>query len=210
MPRPSVTEEQRTQMRSKIRAATLTVLRRHKLEPGDARGHEQVTIREVIDEAGISIGTFYKYFKNRRDLAQALWAEPVEKLRSELQADFASLQRPADKVRATLNHYVQFAMTERRIFRGAFLFVRPENDPKPKPLTLDEEVFYQSLIKAFEEGQKAGDFRDFDTHEMAQIFWAAIHGALALPINIDRYKFDPPETLTASMTTALLTLIEAR
>lgn len=68
MPRPSITPEQRQKMRSEIRAATIRVLRRLELSPGDVRGYEQVTIRDVIDEAGISIGTFYKYFKNRTEL----------------------------------------------------------------------------------------------------------------------------------------------
>ena len=70
MARPPITPEKKAAMRSEIRAAALRVINRLKLSPGDARGLEQVTVREVIKEANISIGTFYKYFESREDLGQ--------------------------------------------------------------------------------------------------------------------------------------------
>lgn len=194
-------------MRSQVREAALRVIRRRQLAPGDVRGYERITIRDVIEEAGISIGTFYKYFKNRADLAQLLWSEPVDSLKSEMQSDFDLAANPTDKIKVLLEHYVRFSVENRRVFRGAFLFVRPDGDQKPDPIDLKDEMFYQNLVTAFLEGQDSGVFRAFDTHVMAQLFWAAIHGTLALPVNLDRYHFDEPEALSSEMIDGLLAMI---
>ena len=63
-------------MRSHVREAAIRVVRRRDIAPNDSSGWDSITIRDVIEEADISIGTFYKYFKDRSDLAQTLWAEP--------------------------------------------------------------------------------------------------------------------------------------
>lgn len=188
----------------------LQLARRQNLEPGDTRGWEQITIRDVIKEADISIGTFYKYFKDRADLAQYLWSEPVDGLRSKMQFDFDRATDPVDKIRALLEHYVQFSIENRRVFKGAFLFVPPDGRKQTQSVKLKDEIFYQNLCAAFLEGQKSGVFRSFDIHEMAQIFWAGIHGCLALPINLERYDFDQPDMLSSSMINSLLFLITAR
>ena len=209
MPRPSISPEKKARMRSEIRAAAIRVINRMEVAPGDARGYEQVTVRDVIQEADISIGTFYKYFKNREDLGQSLWAEPVEKLRTQMHAACDSAAGPVAKVRTLLEHYVRFSVDNRRVFRGAFLFVRPDNHPAPEKVDLADETFYANLRAAFEEGQRQGVFRQFETGDMAQLFWAAIHGSLALPVNLDRYKFDSPDVLSSNMIEGLLTLVAA-
>ena len=209
MPRPSITPEKKAEMRKRIREATSRVAQRMQLAPGDARGYENITIRDVAEEAGISIGTFYKYFENRSDLGQSLWSEPVDKLKSEMQSDYDQADNPTDKIRALLEHYVRFSAENSRVFRAAFLFVRADGAQKPGPVALKDEMFYQNLKAAFEQGQEHGVFRTFNTHEMAQIFWAAIHGSLALPVNLDRYEFDSAEALSSNMIDALLELIAA-
>lgn len=207
MPRPTITPEQKDKMRSQIRAAAIRIINRKGLGPGDTRGYDEITIRDVIQEANISIGTFYKYFKNRQELGQSLWAEPVNKLKSDMQDDYDRAKDPIAKIRALLEHYVRFSVNNRRVFRGAFLFVRPEHHPAPEPIRLKEEIFYLKLCEAFEEGQSQGIFREFEANTMAQVFWAAIHGSLALPENLDRYDFDDPETLSSNMIQELLGLV---
>ncbi|MEM7661231.1 MAG: TetR/AcrR family transcriptional regulator [Pseudomonadota bacterium] len=210
MPRPSVTPEQRSDMRQRIRDAALRVIRRMKVEPGDVRGYEQVTIRDVIEEAGVSIGTFYKYFDSRSDLGQSLWSEPVDQLRAEMQADYDRQKPPPEKVRVLLEHYVRFAFENRRVFRGAFLFVRQDGAEKGQSIKLEDEALYRNLCEAFREGQDKGLFRDFDVHDMAQTVWAGIHGSLALPVNLDRLEFDSAEDLSSRMIDAMLDLITAK
>lgn len=208
MARPSITPEKRAEMRSHIRDAVIRLVRKRNIAPGDTQAWNDISIRDVIEEADISIGTFYKYFENRADLAQTLWAEPVGQLRDDMQTSVDAATDPADKVRVLLTHYVTFALDNDRLFRSAFLLVRDKANRPPDPQDLDEETFYKNLCDAFRAGQKSGQFKPFDPHMMAQLFWAAIHGSLALPINLDRYKFDSPKVLSAHMIEALMQLVE--
>jgi AcrR family transcriptional regulator len=205
--RPSITPEKREEMRSHVREAVVRLVRKRNIAPGDIQAWNDITIRDVIEEAEISIGTFYKYFENRADLAQTLWAEPVGRLRSDMQASVDAASGPEEKVRALLDHYATFARDNDRLFRSAFLLVRDERDRPQTPEALNEETFYRNLCAAFREGQENGVFKTFDPHTMAQIFWAAIHGSLALPINLDRYSFDSSDVLSAHMIDALMQLI---
>lgn len=207
MARPSITPEKREKMRSHVRAAVVSLVRKRNIAPGDAQAWNDITIRDVIEEAGISIGTFYKYFENRDDLAQTLWAEPVGRLRSDMQASVDAATDPAAKVRSLLDHYVRFALENDRLFRSAFLLVRADTARPSDLLALEEETFYRNLCAAFREGQENGVFKTFDPHIMAQTFWAAIHGSLALPINLDRYEFDPPNAMATNMIAALMQLV---
>ena len=39
---------------------------------------------------------------------------------------------------------------------------------------------------------------------MAQMLWAGLHGAIALPLNVDRLQFDEPRALAEQMVATLL------
>lgn len=196
-------------MRRHIQAAVGRILKRRHIAPGDTRGWDGITIRDVIEEADISIGTFYKYFEGRNELAQSMWSEPVADLRAQMQVDYDQADDATGRLQKLLEHYVRFSVENERIFKGALLYVRPDSDAKPELNALETEPFYQNICSAFREGQKTGAFRQFDIHEMAQLFWAAIHGALALPIHVDRYQFDAPMVLSTNMINALLALIQS-
>jgi len=207
MPRPSITSEKKAQMRSDIRAAMVRLIRRRQITPGDVEGYQSISIRDVAKEAEISVGTLYKYFENSADLRQSLWLEPVEALKSNIQSNVDEAREPVEKIRVLLEGYVKFSIENPRVFKAAFLFIRPEQHPKPERVSLEHEMFYRNLKTTFEAGQDLGLFKAFDTHVMAQIFWASIHGALGLPENLDRYDFDDVETLTGNMIETLLDLI---
>lgn len=176
----------------------------------DSRAWSKITIRDVIHEAGISIGTFYKYFEDRADLASTLWAEPVGKLRDTLQAAYDEATDPVRKVRVMLEGYATFAIENSRFYKNVFLLVRPEDQPVEPSIDLTSESFFTNLVEAFEEGQQQGHFRSFDPRAMAQLFWSALHGSLALPVNLYRHKFDSPETLSEKMIDELIESIRLR
>ncbi len=194
-------------MRSYIRDAVVRIVRRRKITPNDTGAWNKITIRDVIKEADISIGTFYKYFKDRADLAQTLWTEPVDKLRSEMQAEFDQADGPEKQIRILLEQYARFATENPQLFKHIFLTI-PDGRYRPEEkIELKDEMFHRNLCAAFKEGQQSGVFGDFDVGQMAQIFWAAIHGSLALPINLDRVGFDSPGQLPSHMIEKLMAMI---
>ena len=196
-------------MRSRIREAVVRIARDREIAPNDVWAWAAISIRDVAEEAKISVGTFYKYFKDRADLAETLWLEPVDQLRGEIQAAFDSQEQPAEKLRVLLEGYAAFAIANRNLFIHIFLSVPAGQYREPGKLPLLEEPFFRNLTQAFKQGQKTGDFRDFDPHEMAQTFWASIHGCMALAINMDRYEFDEPKKRASIMTESLLAMVKA-
>ncbi|MEM8499839.1 MAG: TetR/AcrR family transcriptional regulator [Pseudomonadota bacterium] len=187
MPRPALTEEQRKRTRGNIREAAIRLRAK--------QGSHQISVRDIAAEAGISVGTFYIYYENLDDLAQALWQEPVKDLRLKIESIASETENPLKRIRKVLECYARFEVEQHRVFKGAFLFVRPDTMCKPVPEQLKTEVFYRLLREAIVEGQQIGEIRDGDPGEFAQILWASIHGALAIPINLDRYRFYPSQKM---------------
>jgi len=210
MPRPALTVEQRDELRKRIRDAASRLGGSQDVNYADVHNNSNISIRKIAKEAGISVGTFYTYFDSLADLAQSMWSEPVRELELRMSSDFEKTEGAVNKIRMLLEHYVRFSKEFRSVFRGAFLFVRPEGAHKPDVLSLEETNFYSLLCNAMEEGQRTGEFVNFEVREVAQTFWAGIHGALALPINLDRYKFDSSDAIAASMIDALLSMVSSR
>ena len=202
MPRPTITPEQRHETRERIRTAAATLVRRG--------NPEKITIRAVAKEADVSVGTIYKYFDDLSDLGRSLWQEPVEELRKQMSIIGNKAGDPIARLRDLLQAYANFAQDKHRVFRGAFLFVRPDSRPKPAQTALQDEPFSHYLMTAIADGQEAGLIVAGDNHMLAQLLWAALHGALALPTNIERIAFDPPEKISASMIDLILSSIQNR
>ncbi|MCG8592109.1 MAG: TetR/AcrR family transcriptional regulator [Proteobacteria bacterium] len=201
MPRPAATPEQRERQRRRIRQAASEIYAEN--------GPLGVSARAIAQRAGVSTGTLYSYFANLPDLMRSLWMEPVTEAGRELEAVAKAHRSPVKRIQALLTGYVEFARANPDVFRGALLFVRPPSLPKPEALPLHDLPFHRLLCTAIREGQLRGKIRRGNAEEMAQLLWAGLHGALALPINMDAYEIVPQEKLTAAMIRALMRSIEA-
>jgi hypothetical protein len=87
----------------------------------------------------------------------------------------------------------------RAVYRGAFLYVRPEVHPKPEPVALSDDRLFNLNQSTISSGQEQGLFIEGDPTKLAQTLWSAVHGAIALPINIDRLAFDTSPQLVQDM-----------
>ena len=202
MARPAASPEQRDRQRRRIRRAAAEVYAE--------KGLLGVTVRGVAVRAGVSTGTIYSYFANLQELMRSLWQEPVAAANHELEATAREHPDPIRRIRALLETYVAFAKRSPDVYRGALMLVRPESLPRPSPQPLAELPFHRLLCEALREGQQAGAIRDGDVGAMAQVLWSGLHGAIALPISVDLYAFDPPDRLVAAMIETLLAAIETR
>lgn len=167
----------------------------------------KISARAIAKRAGVSVGTLYTYYENLPDLMQSLWQEPVDRLVVRLDAVAEATPDPIDRIRALLEGYAEFARRQHAVYRGAFLFVRSDSMKKPEKRPLDEAPFHRLLKSAIMEGQSTGRVRAGDPDAVAQMLWAGLHGSLALPVNIDRFAFDPPERLAQTMIDALMNLL---
>ncbi len=195
MPRPAATPEQRAQIQEQIRQAAKEVY--------EEKGIGGTSARAIAVKAGVSVGTLYSYYANLPELMRSLWAEPVAEEMVRLRAMVKATADPAEAVEVLLKGYAGFALANPDILRGAFLFVGQEQKTGLGPAPAAVE-FKQMLCDAVIAGQKNGQIRADSPEQIAQQLWAGVHGALALPINIESLDFGSPKQLVADMITMLM------
>lgn len=196
MARKPATAEQRQAARRHIQKSAASVY--------SELGASAVSVRAIAQRAEVSVGTIYAYFGSLQGLLQSLWMEPLEAINAQLADLAASIDEPVKRLAALLNAYVEVAQTRPELFRGAFLFVRPDTLPKPERGPLEEAPFAALLIAAIQEGQARGELRDGDPRLLAQVAWASIHGCIGLPVNFDRLTFAEPSDLAAQVVQMLI------
>lgn len=178
MARPALTQEERRAIRRNIRQAAA--------ELHAENGLSNISVRAVAKKAGVSVGTVYSYFGSLSELMQSLWRQPARKLVQEMSEIAHEIDSPAERLRTLLHAYVQFSVNEPQVFRSAFLFVRPESLEPPEQIDLADDRFFTLFTDAIKQGQEDGQFRDGDPDYLAQMIISAVHGSLALPVNLHR------------------------
>ena len=199
MARPKATPEQRAAVRRSIQGAAAEIYREE--------GIASISARAVAVKAGVSVGTIYSYFGDLTGLMQSLWTGRVgeqDKVFHRLAAEHGN---PIQRIEALLKAYLQFGIDQPDLYRGTLMFVRPAALGTPDKQDLSEFAFPTLLIEAIEQGQASGQIVDEDPGELAQILWSGVHGALALPVNLDRLALKPATELTVHVVPALMRMI---
>jgi AcrR family transcriptional regulator len=107
---------------------------------------EHITIKELAELAGVSVGTFYRRFKDKESLLPLLyqdfgndlaqWVNTLE------QQKFVSLYQALEQI--SLEMY-QFAITRKSVFRTLHLNSRLHSELLTTDKTVDRNVIYQKL-----------------------------------------------------------------
>lgn len=200
MARKPATDEQREAARRRLQSAASAQYA--------ALGAGGVSARAIAERAGVSVGTIYTYFGSLQGLMQSLWMEPLDRINGRLNRIAQAHADPMLRLRKLLEAYVDVAINAPELFRGAFLFVRPDSLEKPPRDVLESAVFGALLLAAIEEGQASGRVRDGEPRRLAQLAWSAVHGSLALPVNFDRLNLEPGQAVAGDMITVILDSLE--
>jgi AcrR family transcriptional regulator len=76
------------------------------------KGYQSATVRDIVDEAGVSVGTFYFYFPDKETLFMHLYEETADFLLQTLQQAINSRVSFPQQVKAVLQSYVSIAIFE--------------------------------------------------------------------------------------------------
>ncbi len=187
MARPKASPEQRAEVRRSIQQAAVELYR--------AEGLSGVSARAVAKKAGVSVGTIYSYFGDLKGLGQSLWEPQIARLEDELRKVAAQHEAPLVRIEALLRAYLTFGIEQAELYRNALMFVRPTSAETPEKRPLFEFAFPSLLKAAIKQGQANGSLVAGDPSILAQVLWSGTHGALALPVNMDRLKLVPAHDL---------------
>lgn len=202
MGRPAITDEQRHEMRQRIRHEAFELFREG--------GFDAVSIRAVAARIGKAPSAIYSYFKNRNELVQAIWYEPAAAATIKMLRMASETPDPLARIEKALRIYIELAHEHPEIYREAFLFVRPRSEEPPTRHPISELDFHKVLSEAIRDAQNAGRAKVGDASLMAQVLWAGLHGALALPINIDGWQYAPSDLLVEEMLQTLIAGVVCR
>lgn len=196
MGRPAATEEQRREQRNRIRHAAAEIYQED--------GLGGLSVRSIARRAGISTGLLYSYFTDVSDLMRSIWLRPVAEFGNEVDAIVGATPDPLERIEALLNAYAAWAHQHPDVYRGVLLLVRPPTTTPIEQDELEQLPIHRALRDAVVEGQAARTIRVDDPEMLAQVLWAGIHGALALPVNLDRFQITPSLQLAPAMIVALI------
>lgn len=200
MARPKASPEQRAQVRRSIQQAASDLYR--------AEGLSAISARAVATKAGVSVGTIYSYFGDLTGLMQSLWTGPISALEDELRALAQRVSDPKARIEALLRAYLAFGVEQSVLYRNALMFVRPSALGTPEKQPLDQFAFPTLLRAALVQGQSDGVIISEDPDKLVQTLWAGVHGALALPVNLDRVALQSAEEVSDVFIRALMRALE--
>jgi AcrR family transcriptional regulator len=196
MGRPALTSQQRSDMRARIRQEALYLYTHG--------GLDAVSVRAVAQRVGVAASGIYSFFKSRQALIESLWYDPVVETVGEMVRVGAATPDPCERIRSILGIYAAFAERNPEIYRGAFLFVRPDTMVPPQPGNLEDLPYHCLLRDAIIEAQQSGAFHPGDADLLAQALWAGMHGAIAIATNIEHWTFAPRPALVGQMIALLM------
>lgn len=113
------------------------------------QGYYSVTSHNIADAAGISIGSFYSYFSDKKQLLLAIISEYMEQVNQELpnEEDFLALREPPN--REVLREWIKHILDAHRIKSGLDkqITILELDDPEVAEIVRKQETAQVGLIE---------------------------------------------------------------
>ncbi|HEY0255857.1 MAG TPA: TetR/AcrR family transcriptional regulator [Candidatus Methylacidiphilales bacterium] len=148
----------------------------------EARGVQQLSLRELSRELGVSHSSPQRHFKTKQDLIDALAIMGFERLSSVMaKASEARGQDYNARLTKAAHASVGFALKHPALF--ALMFEAKLWPGMPPELRTAVMAAFSHIPNVLREGQAAGKIIAGDPHELALTLGAALHGLIAMSID---------------------------
>lgn len=148
-----------------------------------AGGPEAVVLREVARHVGVSATAAYRHFSGHAELIHAVKERALARLAEAMQAEIDQLRPTGDPVTdasqrlfAVGRGYLQFAQTQRGLFRIAF----DHRDEQLDRHSRSQDAAYQQLSRAVDGLVAAGVLPESRRPHTETVIWATVHGLAML------------------------------
>ncbi len=144
------------------------------------KGLHAVTIKQIAQRAGLSVGAIYLYYKSKEDLYAALQVEALDLLSRYLRDACRGEASVENKIRAIAQATLQFRRDYKSYFDILDYFLSlPETifpaDIKARVDDHGNQVF-TLIAEVVEEGIRQGMFKEVHPRIYAVIFWCSLFG----------------------------------
>ena len=157
-----------------LREELLSHAEKHLLEGGI----NELSLRALAREIGVSQTAPYRHFKDKNALLAALATEGFSRLLNQLNAH-ASGEDPVQDLLSLGMDYVHFAQENTEIFRLMFGPVLLPRKQYTELFSAGREAFYY-VQRIIERGAEQNIFGKDDIPSMAHTAWAGVHGVATL------------------------------
>lgn len=169
------------------------------------RGFPELRIEEIVEGAGLSVGTFYLYFDSKADLFVSIVTDYTERLRSRMEAAYNGEGGPLQRIARGLNVYLDFVEENAK---GFLYFVGAAYSIQTSAGNLSRwafDVHVTNLRPLLDEAMDQGVMRRLDVELTAQaLVGVTQHMAAYWLENRDKYTRDQLRTfLTVATATTL-------
>lgn len=168
-----------------------------------SKGHENATMDDVADEAELSKGTLYLYFKNKEDLYLAIHLRGNKILHSLFEKATASQKYGLDKTRAIGHAYVEYFQKYPDYFNAMIYYESrvinfDDKDSVAVECLLEGKTTLETLINAIVTGIKDGSIRsDIDPVKAAITLWGQTTGMVQIATFKEDIVLKPHFSLSA-------------
>ncbi|PLR66191.1 TetR/AcrR family transcriptional regulator [Bacillus sp. UMB0893] len=152
----------REERREQIKQAAISVFAR--------RGIEGTKMSMIAEEAGVSQGLFYRYFKSKEELFTTLVQELMDEARKEIEFIHLLPGTPFEQIRTLTENMLD------EKHKHAFMLIeharKSEKVPEKVAMELEQHSsngLINMLIPIFVKGQEAGEFSEGDPREL--LYW---------------------------------------
>lgn len=148
-----------------------------------SKGLEQATMEEIAEEAELSKGTLYLYFKNKNELYMAIVERGSDMLNSKFSKIFAEDRTGLELIRMMGKTYLDFVREHPNYF-NAFMYYESHQDVEElkeseMAQTCEDNVSEAMtfMVRALQIGMQDGTIDpSYDPKELAIMIWASTRG----------------------------------
>lgn len=175
------------------------------------RGFPELRIEEIVEGAGLSVGTFYLYFDSKADLFVSIVTDYTERLLSRMDTAYKGEGGPLQRIARGLNVYLDFVEENEK---GFLYFVGAAYSIQTSAGNLSRWAFDMhaaNLRPQLEEAMDLGVMRRLDAELTAQaLVGVTQHMAAYWLENRDRYSREQLRTFLTIATAMTLGPVQTR
>jgi len=156
------------------------------------QGYFNTNVPDLSRESKCSVGSIYHTFRNKEEVASALYRESITSFRRALESSIAGINDIEQLTKTIVRSFLRFAEVNHQISRYIWLCRHNEfmSGLIKHPTTVGFDLLGRALTKAIRGGVKEGKIRDLQ----ANIIWSILFG---IPLGyvrdwLDGYNQVPP------------------
>lgn len=171
---PKLSEEHKQQRIQQILTASTEVFKR--------KGYEKATLKDIVEEAGMSRGWIYLYFKDKIEIFEALILDLDRQINDSVSSKNSNQTSAVKRLREFIEHYKATLPTiDESIYPAIYEFwISGWREPRAKEFFMNR---YEKLVQLFSdlihEGIEQGEFHpSIPVEDIVKIIMSSVDGIL--------------------------------